>query len=486
MQKRAVALIGLGPHAQRIYYPYLTQLVTQDKNSSFDLLIDLDVNKHKTERFLKSQSIKPKHIVYLESKDQINPKIISPVASHAIEKYGINRVILSTEPKAHKIYLEECIKRSIPTVVDKPVTVPIFATTKSKLGKYRQAERIYKDVKDLADRVDQTPGARVLVECQRRNHGGYQVVKDTVRDIVLSFGVPVSFIQIHHSDGMWNMPDEFALRENHPYKYGYGKLMHSGYHFADLLISLVGINEGLEGMMPDTADIFTQTVTPADQHYTLSDAVYKNFFGQQKADYLKQFKNNPSVREYGEVDSFSQMQFTRLGKVITTAQLSLMQSGFSRRSWAELPEDIYKGNGRVRHEFVNIHIGALGAVQVHSYQAREVSEQNGHPYDPGDTNHFDIYIYRNAKLIGGEPFEIVRYGGFESMQHRGDGRYLGHNESARYKTLDELMYDLPSNSELSTHLATNKLLTMMYKNHIKQDYGKIPYSKCAYKELKNE
>jgi predicted dehydrogenase len=486
MQKRLVALIGLGPHAQRIYYPYLTELVSKDKDISFELLIDRDVNKKKIEKFLKTQNIKPKHKVYLDSKDQVKPKKISPVASDAIEKYGINRVILSTEPKAHKVYLEECIKRAIPTVVDKPVTAPIFTDAKSKLGKYLRAENIYKDVKHLATLVKHTPGARVLVECQRRNHGGYQVVHNTVRDIVRSFGVPISFIQIHHSDGMWNMPDEFTFRENHPYKYGYGKLMHSGYHFADLLVSLLGINENLEGMTPDTAEIFTQTVTPTDQHYTLSDSVYENFFGKQKAEYLKEFKENPAVREYGEVDSFSQMQFTRHGKVIVTAQLSLMQSGFSRRAWAELPEDIYKGNGRVRHEFVNIHMGALGAVQVHSYQAREVSEQNGHPYDPGDTNHFDIYIYRNSSLIGGEPFEILRYGGLETMQHRGDGRYLGHNESARYKTLDELMYDLPSNSELDSHLATNKLLTMMYKNHIKQEYGKIPHSKCAYKELKNE
>lgn len=486
MKKRSIALIGLGPHAQRIYYPYITDLTNKDGNFSFELLIDLDINKEKIQKFLKTQKIQPKHELYLNSKDQITPSKISPIASNALKKHNIDRVILSTEPKAHKIYLEECIRQAIPVVVDKPVTTPVFSGSKTRFSKNRQADSIFTDVRYLNGLIKLHPGSRVLVECQRRNHGGYLEVQKTLNDIVGQFGVPISYIQIHHSDGMWNMPDEFALRENHPYKYGCGKLMHSGYHFVDLLIGLLKINEQIEEMRPDTVNMFTQAVHPADQHYVLSDTVYEKFFGKQKADYFKRFKNDSAVKEYGEVDSFSQMQFSKRGKILLTAQLSLMQSGFSRRAWADLPEDIYKGNGRVRHELINIHIGALGAIQVHSYQAKEVSEQVGQPYDPGDKNHFDIYIYRNSKLIGGEPFEILRYGGLETMQHRGDGGYLGHNESARYTTLDEMMYDLPSNSELKTHLGTNKLLSVMHKNHIKQEYGKIPNSKFVYKELDNE
>lgn len=486
MKKRSIALIGLGPHAQRIYYPYITDLTTKDSNFSFELLIDLDINKDKIQKFLKTQNIHPKHELYLNSKDQIAPNNISPLAASALKKHNINRVILSTEPKAHKIYLEECIKQSIPVVVDKPVTAPVFSGLKTRFSKYRQADSIFADVKYLNNLINQHPGSRVLVECQRRNHGGYIEAQKTLNEIVAQFGVPITYIQIHHSDGMWNMPDEFALRENHPYKYGYGKLMHSGYHFVDLLIGLVKINEQIEGLTPDIVNVYTQTVHPSDQHYILPETVYNTFFGNQKAKYFEQFKKDTVVKEYGEVDSFSQIQFSKHGKIITTAQLSLMQSGFSRRAWAELPEDIYKGNGRVRHEFINIHIGALGAIQVHSYQAKEVSEQVGQPYEPGDKNHFDIYIYRNSKLIGGEPFEVLRYGGLETMQHRGDGSYLGHNESARYVTLDELMYGLPSNSELKTHLGTNRLMSVMHKNHIKQEYGKIPNSKFMYEELKNE
>ena len=39
------------------------------------------------------------------------------------------------------------------------------------------------------------------------------------------------------------MPGELSQRVYHPYRHGYGKLMHSGYHFLDLLTWFTSINE---------------------------------------------------------------------------------------------------------------------------------------------------------------------------------------------------------------------------------------------------
>lgn len=44
-----IALIGLGPHAKRIYYPYIQDLVTKDKNFHLNCLSILKV----TEKILK-------------------------------------------------------------------------------------------------------------------------------------------------------------------------------------------------------------------------------------------------------------------------------------------------------------------------------------------------------------------------------------------------------------------------------------------------
>ncbi len=481
-----VALIGLGPHAKRIYYPYLTDLIASNKRITLELVIDLDINKAAIEEFLESQSLRPKSIVYLSAKGQISPKRIDPKAARALKTHAISKAIIATEPKAHKIYLEECVKQEIPVVVDKPVTAPVGLTPYRVKGlldvKQRSSSQVYKDVESLLFSMRSKPKSRILVQCQRRNHAGYKIVTDTISEVVKTYGIPITFIDIHHSDGMWNMPDEFTYRENHPYKYGYGKLMHSGYHFIDLLTSLQKINTCLSGKTPDTIDIFSQAVRPADQHTTVSQQQYSMFFGEETANKLVPSMHHKIVQNYGEVDSFSQIQFTQKGKVMTTAQLSLMQSGFSKRAWAELPKDTYKANGRVRHEFINIHVGPLCSVQVHSYQSTEVAEQSGQPYGPGDKNHFDIYIFRNSDLIGGKSFEHIKFGETDAVEHKAE-KYLGHNEEARHQTLNELMFNLPSNSELEQHISTNKMLAAIYKNHIKQHYGKIPYSRFKFKEI---
>ncbi len=480
----AIALIGLGPHARRIYYPYVEDLInSKGKEFSFELVIDLEMNRDIIERFLAKRCIMPKHIIYLPSDGQIEPSQVHPLAKSALKQYRIQRVILSTEPKAHKIYLDECIKQSIPVVVDKPVTAPILHKNLLFPHKHTLANQITEDIDYLQNSILKHPGARVLVECQRRHHAGYRLVTDTLNNIVSSYQIPITYIDIHHSDGMWNMPDEFVYRENHPYKYGYGKLMHSGYHFVDLLYNLTSINLQLSEKIPDTLHIFSNFVSPLDQHATISQQEYARFFGHQQAEHFKSYMSESLLRHYGEIDSYSQLQYTRNKRVITTAQLSLMQSGFSRRAWPTLPEDAYKGNGRVRHESVNVHVGPLCSIQIHSYQAYEVNEQSGNPYSVGDKNHFDIYIFRNTALIGGQPFEHIRYGGYETMQHRSDGGYLGHNEAARHKILDELIYNLPSNSELASHVTTNRLLSAIIENHERQRANKIPLGNYKVKDF---
>jgi len=103
-------------------------------------------------------------------------------------------------------------------------------------------------------------------------------------------------------------------------------------------------------------------------------------------------------------------------------------------------------------------------------------------YDVVENNHFDIYIFRNSNLIGGKAFEKIQFGN-EDIQRHNSKTYVGHNEYARYETLNELIYDKASSSELQTHIATNKLLSEIYKNHARQTSGKIPFSKFEAKEI---
>lgn len=320
------------------------------------------------------------------------------------------------------------------------------------------------------------------MQCQRRNHNGYRKVFDLVESLVREYGIPITYMSVHHSDGMWNMPDEYLYRENHPYKYGYGKLMHSGYHFVDLITSLLQLSSIAKDKTPDTIDLFSQYSRVKDQLNVIDNKNYAQFFGNEVAERFDKAVQGSETNRFGEVDSYSQLQLSHNGTIVTTVQLSLVQSGFSQRAWADLPEDAYKSNGRIRHEYVNIHIGPLASIQIHSYQSRQIHEQPLALYDIGDNNHFDIYIFRNSNLIGGKAFEKVQFGN-EDIQQNDSDSYKGHNEFARYETLNELIYDKTSSSELRTHLATNKLLSEIYKNHAKQTSGKIPFSKFDAKEI---
>lgn len=473
---KRIALIGLGPHAKRIYYPFLEKLTQNDPDTALELIIDLDINQKTIETFLKNKKLQPKQIIYLDSSQQISPNKIHSVAAEALSKCRINKAILSTEPKAHKIYLKECIKLGIDVLSDKPVTAPV-----DLISSVSAASKISEDVSELVQMLESN-SSRVLVQCQRRNHSGYRQVFELIDSIVGEYGIPITYMSIHHSDGMWNMPDEYLYRENHPYKYGYGKLMHSGYHFVDLITGLLQISSTAKDKRPDTVELFSQYSKVRDQLGVINAQNYEQFFGAQTAERFAQDMKNPDIDNFGEVDSYSQIQLSSKGTILTTIQLSLIQSGFSQRAWAELPEDAYKSNGRIRHEYVNIHLGPLASIQIHSYQSKQIHEQPMALYDVGENNHFDIYIFRNSNLIGGKAFEKIQFGN-EDIQQNDSESYIGHNEFARYETLNELIYDKASSSELKTHLATNKLLSEIYKNHARQTSGKIPYSKFEAKEI---
>ncbi|TFV32621.1 hypothetical protein E4K10_22810 [Streptomyces sp. T1317-0309] len=44
---------------------------------------------------------------------------------------------------------------------------------------------------------------------------------------------------------MWNLQREFESRDDHPYKYGYGMMMHGAYHYVDLATQILSLNAEL-------------------------------------------------------------------------------------------------------------------------------------------------------------------------------------------------------------------------------------------------
>jgi hypothetical protein len=280
---------------------------------------------------------------------------------------------------------------------------------------------------------------------------------------VNQFEIPVSFIDIYHADGMWAMPPELFQRENHPYKYGYGKLMHSGYHFVDLFAWMAEVNLLLEQKKPNLVDMYVKRFGGYDFLHQINDADYRRLFETDRFDGYFEPNRLETAKMLGELDVFILCQLKRHDIVVTTASINLQQNSFCRRAWTDLPEDVYKGNGRVRHERLNIQVANLLNLQVHSYQAYEVGKQAANTTGAGHEDHFDIYIFRNSKIIGGKTLEKIRLGEEARDSHRDDPSYLGHNEAARERNFLDFLEGRTGVSYFASHCLTNRLLSKIYE-----------------------
>ena len=319
------------------------------------------------------------------------------------------------------MYLEFALKNNINVLTDKPITVTKNMTSLKSIEKVRKQ---YYDILELAKH---SKGA-CKVMCQRQYHKGYEKIKEVLTNTVDQYQMPITNIDIFHSDGAWEMPHDL-LKENHPYCYGYGKLFHSGYHFIDLLSDFIKINDSLGGNKSIVSgEVFSKVFTPNDEINILNIEDYKRLFKNQEIPNYYEINSKPTFDKFGEKDYHGLLTFyNKNGFTITTANLNLLHNGVSRRSWIE-SKDFYKSNGRIRHERINIEIGHLLNIQVHSYQTKEICDRTDDEEQIGGLEHFDIYFFNNP-LIDKEPFKEMHLGDMYSTKEKKE--FQGYNELSR-------------------------------------------------------
>ena len=451
--------MGLGPHAKRIYYKYIEKEVLAGR-LRFHMLVDLASKKADIEEFCENEQIVPENIVLSDDPNQISPKkldiSIKTSLDRAVKAKLIQYAIVSTEPKAHKIYVEYFLKHKIPVLTDKPLTAPIGLNYDAG-----SAKQLYDDAKYLYG-LSQKYKTYLYIMAQRREHPAYQFIFEEVRKVVTEYRLPITFFDIYHSDGTWSMPDEFSSRENHPYKYGYGKIMHSGYHFIDLVAWIAETNKLIVPNLYISND--TKLLKPQTHYRQIhGSGLYKKLFNKETTE--------PANVKMGEIDSYTTFTFKNGDfpinneNMVTYGHLDMLQSGFSKRAWHDLPKDTYKGNGRLRHEYINLNVGPLLNVQLHSYQADEINK--GLKCGVGGEEHLDVYVFRNEKLIGGKSVEVIDFGSKMADEHPSDNLvYLGQNESSRYTIFQRLINNEPSNAVVQNQLLTNKILSYMFRSSI--------------------
>lgn len=461
-----VLLIGCGPHAKRIYVPALRKL--EEKGlAKLQAVVELEETKNITNDYFQGDDIKQLYVKRLSS-DYLLSDEIEQELNNIVQSEAIDAVIIATEPLSHMQYGLWAAKKKLHVLMDKPIS-----THENVANDFNQATKLADDFEMLAKYRDKSKA--FIINAQRRYHPGFQLVRDRIAEVANKYGIPITSMQTTHCDGQWRLPEEIITQDYHPYNSGYGKVSHSGYHLIDILSSYISTSYAKSGKSFDEYGVFTSFIKPSALIAQQSRDDYLRVFGDKynKVSEHSDQELRKAYEKFGEVDSASLITLYAHNEPICNVSLNLMHNGFARRSWILPGDDLYKGNGRVKHEYHNIEQGPYQNIQIHSYQSKDKHDVNTiDDYKVGGNNHFDIYIYRNSDVIGGVPLEII-----SADELNGKSEFAGNliTESVKHSVVNEFIEIVlgirkvnDTESDLSTHGLSASLMSLIYQSGIQR------------------
>jgi hypothetical protein len=159
----------------------------------------------------------------------------------------------------------------------------------------------------------------------------------------------------------------------------------------------------------------------------------------------------------------------------------LQHNGFSRRSWIQPGHDLYKGVGRVKHEFHEIKSGPFQTIVIDSRQANDKHDRSKPSTAKiGTDNHFEVHTFRNSDLLGEE--EPLKTYSVQDLDRRYDSKLPGiYSENVKRgilweatdylegkKSLEEMV------SNLDDHSVPANLMSAVYISHVRRKQGLNP------------
>lgn len=457
-------MIGWGPHATRTYSKFFLKYKLEPC-----IVVDLDSQKERVQVELKRLGFST--LVYTVPDSARDKETLSAnirlMFDGLCSAYEITHVIVASEPKSHYAYMDYFVEKKVHILIEKPIVAP------SKFYTLEDATNVKNQYYDILRR--QNPEYQCKIMCQRKMNKGYMKVLKLAEQVVKQYNIPITKIYVSHCDGNWIMPHDLYY-ENHPYKYGYGKLFHSGYHFIDLFADIAKVNGNLsKEKIPTTVKINSCFQLEADEvQIYRPDEVVEIFrqHGQEIPEFYEEKALSTDYSTFGEKAITSQFCFSNgCGKSMCLGNLYISQLGFSRRAWFKPHEDHYKNNGRVRHETVDIELGPFMDLQVHSYQSKEIKDRTNDESCAGGLDHFDIYIFKNSEMIGGKPFEVITSDAL--MSDNEDEKLKGLNEDARESFILNFFSKTHSEKgELKEHRLAMEILYHICVQEILYKHGK--------------
>jgi predicted dehydrogenase len=393
-----ILVIGVGLHFEQNHLPALL-LEMASRRVGTVVGFDLAGAQQDVQRLL--SRIPVSIPVHYAERAGLDPLALPPATVSQLDRltahYCVDAVIVACEPTFHARYARWAISRGLSLLLDKPVTLRADCANSEE-----QSRAILSDFETLAESLTEargsTPDIFAQVMCQRRFHPVYQTARGLVDEVRRETDCPITSIQSFHSDGQWRLPNELVDINYHSFNRGYGKLGHSGYHFIDLMAWLLKTSWG--DRPADQLRLVSQGSRPLDFLAQLPPDSYRRYLDQVPFSSQEvRERISPALERHGEIDAFTNLSFRRRGRVITLGSLNLVHNGFSMRHRAASNlADLYRGNGRVRHESHIIEQGPFQAMHIHSYRS---GDESRNPSQVGGRSHLDLHVFRNSNLSKG-------------------------------------------------------------------------------------
>lgn len=442
-------LVGFGPHCRRTHISFFKKHRMRPA-----VIVELESGAEAARALIQEMNWATE-LVTIPADLKNEPHLPAQAAEKldgCLRRFGVTQAVIASEPKGHLMYLRYFLERGLDILADKPIVAFSGLNEPERVGQLKETfEELIRNWS--------TKNSQLKLLCQRSEHIGYRKIFGLVGQVIEEFDIPITHLNINACDGNWVMPHDLNY-ENHPYKYGYGKLFHSGYHYVALLSNFLELNRRVSpSKRISQAELGGHFVRPDDLLTVITPDNLAAIFPDYNPSLTEGLERN-DLSKYGECDFTANLRLMNsAGRTITTAGLNVLQTGFSRRAWHQTKTDRYKGNGRVRHEHVNVHVGPLMNIQVHSYQAKECRERSTEEWRAGGLDHFDIDVYRNTGLLGGPAHE--RFTVRDLHDFSGEQYFVGLNELARERVLLDFFQRRENGADLGRHLAAMEIFCQL-------------------------
>jgi hypothetical protein len=477
MPFKNLLLIGCGLHARAFYFPTLKKLQTET-GLRISAVVDLRSNQHAVSLFL-SEKYSDCVPYYVESSGERLSGETVALLNRIVTENKIEGVIVSTDPLNHKSYSLWALSNNLHLLLDKPITTRVDAVLDIK-----QANAIETDYQELFSAYQEALKIKetsFIVCAHRRYHPGLNTALQLIGEIAEKTGCPVTNIHSYHCDGQWRLPGEMVTQTHHSYFDGHGKVSHSGYHFIDSLYRFrtAGMKSGKSA---DSIDIFSSFIRPRGLLKQLKREDYEKIFGKEY-NTVNPFSDSElavKFERFGEIDAEINFTFYCNNEPVGLATLSLLHNGYSRRSWVRPGTDLYKGNGRVKHEQHRIHLGPFLCVQIHSYQSKDKHDDcDSSDLELGGNNHFEMFIFRNTAIIDGKPVERYSLADLATKNSFADNELHIHRikegavrEFAQF--INGQINRQQLQSDIADHSIPVRLMSAIYRSWVQRQSGENP------------